>query len=488
MNRFFNIRPFAPPPAWIALFLLSVGLLAGCTLRYDAPDLGDLYSQAAQYEGPERRAIIVIPGILGSTLVDQETGTTAWGAFSGGYAKPGKPEGARMVALPMRKGAALEDLRDGVVATRVLDRLQVRLLGLPVQLQAYFQMIEVLGAGGYRDETLGLSGAVDWGNEHFTCFQFPYDFRRDNVENARRLQEFILEKRTYIQQEMQRRYGVEDSKVRFDIVAHSMGGLLTRYFLRYGGADLPEDGSLPALTWKGAEYVDRVILVAPPNGGALETLVNLVEGRSFGPVLPSYAPAILGTFPSTYQMVPRGRHGAFVWDSEGQERIEDPLDVQLWQKMGWGLADEDQDEVVQWLLPGESSPGERRRVVIDHLEKSLTRARRFTAALDRPATPPSGLHLYLVAGDAVPTSRVVAVHPTSGKLRIVDQGPGDGSVLRTSALMDERVGREWSPTLQSPVVWNSTLMLFTNHLGLTRDPIFVDNVLYWLLEDPRLHP
>ena len=27
-------------------------------------------------------------------------------------------------------------------------------------------------------------------------------------------------------------------------------------------------------------------------------------------------------------------------------------------------------------------------------------------------------------------------------------------------------------------------MLFTNHLGLTKDPIFTDNVLYWLLEDP----
>jgi hypothetical protein len=100
--------------------------------------------------------------------------------------------------------------------------------------------------------------------------------------------------------------------------------------------------------------------------------------------------------------------------------------------------------------------------------------------------PPSGLHLYLVAGDAVPTSRVVAVHPTTGKLRIVGQGPGDGTVLRSSALMDERVGGAWTPTLTSPIEWDSTLMLFTNHLGLTRDPIFVDNVLYWLLEDPRL--
>lgn len=51
--------------------------------------------------------------------------------------------------------------------------------------------------------------------------------------------------------------------------------------------------------------------------------------------------------------------------------------------------------------------------------------------------------------------------------------------------MDERIGSTWQPTLQSPIGWTDTLMLFTNHLGLTKDRIFTDNVLYWLLEDPR---
>ncbi len=393
-----------------------------------------------------------------------------------------------MVALPMRRGAVLEELRDEVVATKVLDRLKVRLLGLPIQLQAYFQMIEVLGAGGYRDESLGLGGAVNWGDAHFTCFQFPYDFRRDNVENARRLEEFILEKRAYIQEEMQRRFGEEAAEIRFDIVTHSMGGLLTRYFLRYGGAELPEDGTLPPVTWAGAEHVDRVILVAPPNGGSIDSLFNLVEGKRFSPFLPTYSPAVLGTFPSTYQLLPRSRHGAVVWDTEGQEPVEDLLDAQLWQKLGWGLADTEQGGVLDWLLPEETTRDLRDQVAMDHLEKSLRRAQQFAAALDRPASPPEDLHLYLVAGDAVPTSEVVAVHPTTGKLRIIEKGPGDGSVLRSSALMDERVGGAWTPTLQSPVAWDSTLMLFTNHLGLTRDPIFVDNVLYWLLEDPRHRP
>ena len=156
----------------LGLFL-AIGLFGACTLLYKPSDMGGLYDQAARHEGPERHAIIVIPGILGSRLEDSATGQVAWGAFSGGYAKPNDPEGARLLALPIVPGRDLSELRDGVVPTQVLDRIRVRLLGLPMQLKAYFQMIEVLGAGGYRDQTLGLSGSVDWGDDHYTCFQFP---------------------------------------------------------------------------------------------------------------------------------------------------------------------------------------------------------------------------------------------------------------------------------------------------------------------------
>ena len=42
------------------------------------------------------------------------------------------------------------------------------------------QLLGVLGVGGYRDMDLGLAGAIDYGTDHFTCFQFDYDWRRDN--------------------------------------------------------------------------------------------------------------------------------------------------------------------------------------------------------------------------------------------------------------------------------------------------------------------
>ena len=118
-----------------ASLLIATSLVSACTVRYKPADMGGLYSQAAQHEGPERHAIIVIPGILGSRLEDSTTGRVAWGAFSGGYAKPNQAQGANLVALPMEQGRELSELRDNVVPTQVLDRIRVRLLGLPVQLK-----------------------------------------------------------------------------------------------------------------------------------------------------------------------------------------------------------------------------------------------------------------------------------------------------------------------------------------------------------------
>lgn len=105
--------------------------------------------------------------------------------------------------------------------------------------------------------------------------------------------------------------------------------------------------------------------------------------------------------------------------------------------------------------------------------------------MDKPARLPPGVEVLLVAGDAVDTPARVSVNRDNGKLRVIEHSSGGGTVLRSSALMDERVGGKWHPALVSPVDWSSVLFLFSDHLGLTKDPAFADNVLYWLIEDPR---
>jgi pimeloyl-ACP methyl ester carboxylesterase len=345
--------------------------------------------------------------------------------------------------------------------------------------------MSTLGAGGYRDEALGLAGAVDYGEDHYTCFQYAFDWRRSNAENAAVLFNFIKQRRVEVQAAYKKNFGMDDADVKFDIVAHSMGGLVTRYMLRYGDQKLPSDGSLPALTWAGAEYVNKVILIGTPNGGSADALVDLVQGRDIGrPFLPFYQPALMGTFVSVYELLPRARHGHIFFDGDKSKPVEDLFDPALWREMKWGLVDPRQDEVLKNLMPLVTDPKERKDTADTLLSRILLEAKSFAGALDVPAKAPHGLEIILVAGDATPTSKDISIDSSTGELSVVGLGDGDGTVLRSSVLMDEREGGEWQPYVQSPIDYQSVMFLPDDHLGLTKSIVFQDNVLYWLLEAP----
>jgi pimeloyl-ACP methyl ester carboxylesterase len=289
-----------------------------------------------------------------------------------------------------------------------------------------------------------------------------------------------------VKRQHRKRFGVSDSDVQFDIVAHSMGGLIARYYLRYGDAGLPSDGSLPELTWAGAENVDGLILVGTPNAGASTSLRRLVEGKDFPLWLPDYPPALLGTFPSIYQLLPRTRHAMVKQAAKGHDKPVNLYDPATWLRYGWGLADPGQAKILAMLMPEIEDEARRRRIAMRYLNACLERARQFHRALDRPASPPAGTRLHLFAGDGTPTAARLTVDPDTGQLHSANERPGDGRVPRYSALMDERVGGRWQPRLKSPIDWHSVHLLFEDHLGLTRNPVFTDNVLHLLLEAQRV--
>lgn len=460
-------------------------------------NLGEIYDHAAQYQGPGRNPVIVIPGFLGSRLIDKDTNKLVWGDFALTPILSIAEETAKFVtdsklpinideilplARPMKQGEALGQITSNVVPDGVLEEVNINYVGLHLRFGAYNHIVDALGAGKYRPHP-GDEKEVDYGADHYTSFEFGYDWRQDLTETAKQLHQFILEKRAYIQKEYEKKYGIKNYDVKFDIVCHSMGGLLSRYYLRFGDADLPKDGSKAKITWKGAKYVDELVIVATPNAGYLDTFIELNKGLSLAP-LPKfhYSPAIGGTWATYYQMLP-----AFdaVYD---KENLDGPalniFDPNLWVRMKWGLANPKNDPIYQLMLPNVESKEERMAIAIDHLTKCLNRAKQFIKAMSIKAHPPKGTTLHLFAGDAVRTNSKVGVDMKTGKFEVVETAPGDGVVLRSSALFDQRTKENWTPGLKSPIFWTSVTFLFGAHMALTTDPVFKDNALYLLLDEP----
>ncbi len=461
----------------IALLLLCVLSVQASCSSVKVPDLNELYADAVQYQGPAKNPVVVIPGILGSKLLHEPTATRVWGAFERGAANPSKPQDAKMIALPMQRGKPLRELYDRTKPDGALDRLRVLVLpGFHIEPKAYLNLLLTLGAGGYADQTLGEAGAIDYGDDHYTCFQFDYDWRRSSAENAAMLERFLHEKQAYVMKENRKRFGVSQP-VKFDIVAHSMGGLVARYYLRYGSQPLPRSG-LPTLNWAGARLVDNVILVGTPNAGASQSLDTLTKGLKVSPFVPRFEPALLGTMPAIYELLPRPRHRVVI--DHKSRRPLNLYDINVWERYEWGLANPDQGKVLKDLIP-EDSAKQRQNIARDHLHKCLLNARQFHAALDQPASPPPGTKLILFAGDAAETP--VLLGAGLREVEVLESGPGDKTVPRYSALMDQDYGKKYDGSpLRSPIDWHYVTFLFENHLGLTKSPTFSDNVLFQLLE------
>lgn len=444
--------------------------------------VGEGARKAFQYEGIERHPVIVIPGIFGSRLVDPESKRIVWGLFTGSEMLENfSAKQIQLLGLPMDEGKSLNELRDAVLPAGVLETVKVRLLGLPIHVNGYKDMIDALEFAGYYGEA-SQKGAD---KKYQTCFTFGYDWRRDIVDTARELDLFIQEKKKYLQKKYEELYGVKDYDVKFDIVAHSMGGLIARYYLKYGGEALPQDGSLPALTWKGAGNIRKAVIVGTPNAGYLDAFIELVEGMLFAPGAPKIQPAVLGTFPSLYEMMPLPSLGMVVQAKDGNESVNF-YDPELWIKMNWGLSDPKQDKVLETILPDVKTPEKRREIALDHLRKCLKRANQFTDAMRVDQAPPEGTTLHLFLGESILTNAIASLDERTGKLKVIKQFPGDGKVTANSALFNERSMNDPLPFMKSPIHWSTVTFLFAAHMGITNDPVFVSNMLYaLLLENPE---
>jgi len=155
-------------------------------------------------------------------------------------------------------------------------------------------------------------------------------------------------------------------------------------------------------------------------------------------------------------------------------------DVDVWQRLGWGLFAESQDRALRALLPDAPDRDARLAMVRAHVGRCLAHARRFHEALDRPATPPPGLAMHLFAGDTEPTRAVLEVDRETGAIAWRGEAPGDDTVTRTSALGERRA----DPGAPPAIYPTSVHFVRSNHLDMTADAQVLDHLLYLLLEAP----
>ncbi|MGH8461848.1 MAG: lipase/acyltransferase domain-containing protein [Stenotrophobium sp.] len=435
------------------------------------PDLQRLYefSSAAGPQPP----VIVIPGILGSRL--RERGShreiwpgSLWNLFLGDHSR---------LALHINP-KTLEPMDDDIEANGLFEGVLGR--------DFYGQIIRTLERyGGYR---AGVPGQHQDGRQR-RYYVFAYDWRQDNVVSARKLDALI--------EQIRRDYG--DPRLKVDVIAHSMGGLIVRYFLRYGTVDVLDGNTFP-VNLEGAAKLHTVVLLGTPNLGSVSSLHGFLEGTRVG--LRRIPTEVLATMPSMYELFP---HPVYNWlvTPDGKPLDLDLFNVEVWQGYGWSVFD---PEVVQRIRKNSAdaqAADARVSLLQRYFAKRLERARRFVWSLTVPL-PQTPVKLVVFGGDCTLTPARLLVeddHGNSvarlnpGEVRNPVAGvdytqlmmePGDGEVTKSSLLarqsLDPTVPR--NQYLFFPLDY--AFFLCERHDRLTGNINFQDNLLNILLA--REHP
>jgi pimeloyl-ACP methyl ester carboxylesterase len=441
--------------------LVAAAMLAGCTTL--GPAAERLYPAHAASE--DRMPVILIPGLLGSRLARARDGVEIW---PGGVGKLLTSDYTDL-ALRIDPGT-LEPLDDGLVPGGIFEGAA----GIDFYRRI---MQELREAGGYRIMEPGRPLV----QQRARLYVFTYDWRQDIVKTVRKLDELIE----------QIRADYRDPQLRVDVIAHSMGGLIVRYFERYGTVDVLEGNSF-AVTGLGLSKLRRVVLLGTPNQGTVTAVHMFLNGYRVGiSALPTEGVA---TMPATFQLFP---HPLVDWvvNIHGKPLGFDVFDVDFWRRYEWSIF----DHRIRRRLDGARGTWPAQDVFESWFEKRLERGRRFTWSLMVPAGDVPLIRPLLLGGDCVPTPRRLVFENVGGasvaRLRPeqilvpvpgVDYeslmfAPGDGSVTVDSLLSRQAPSREVPRFEQEGMEAGREVTTCTRHDALTSDDALLDALIEYLL-------
>jgi pimeloyl-ACP methyl ester carboxylesterase len=389
---------------------------------------------------------VLVPGILGSGLFRPD-GTQAW-------LNLGNTIGAHDLRMPLR--LPLAQSRDDLFPAGLLgvDAVLPRLFGF----SEYADLVGLLERSGFRRLVPGEAPRAAY-------HVFAYDWRRDLVEAARRLGDALDAVAD----------GLGDRGARFNLIGHSMGGLIARYYLRFGGA---EPGS--PVTWAGARRIRHLVLVATPNAGAIPSLQSILTGNRVGWSATTLSTDVVRGMPAIYQLLPPPPVVSLL-DHKLAPFAADLHDTTTWERFGFGPFSPDTN----------GGASEDRQSQRDFTRASLERARSFHEALARPPLTPCPVKVVMLGGDCLPTlARAIVPERPEEPLRFEPDQPaeaeammeaGDGRVTRASALASHVPGAEETHSGSGLPELAEAFFGAADHHGIYSEPTFQSVLLRLLL-------
>ncbi len=459
------------------LLLFFVLLLNGCTTGKAVPDLVRLY--ANQNGNSEQPPLIVIHGVLGGRLFDPAQQKEMW---PGSLSRVVFDNYAHLKLDIDRE--ALQPLPSYYEVSGITEEA--------AGIEFYARLLRTLSEiGGYQPTLPGTP--VRAGVKRY--YVYAYDWRQDNIMSVRGLNELI--------EQIRRDY--DDPELEVDIIAHSMGGLITRYLIRYGGEDVLDNNDFSS--WQSADKkVRRAILLGTPNLGSIASLDLLLNGLQIG--LRRVRPEVIATFPSAYQVLPHalrdwvidanGEPLEWYTGPQGDKREVDVFDVRWWRDHKLAIFADDTRERIVAAAPTRTEGEEDFAVLERYFEKNLERGRRFSWSLTVKADHITQRYVVFGGSCNLTPARVVQEEvegETFIRFRPDDvvarklgvnyvqrmQEPGDGTVTKASLLARQILDPTVKRHRYSFFPLDYSIFLCEEHQRLTENLSFEDNLLDALL-------
>lgn len=367
--------------------------------------------QLKQLRAESQPLFIIVPGILGSILHDGDPSKPFWG-------------------------------EKGILAPAQQEKLEYREARAQVEFMDDFVFVgEHDVYGRLRDHLRFYS----FGRRR-AHLEFPYDWRQDIRQSAADFDAFVR--------------GQRDEIAGRDVViiAHSMGGLVVRWWYYTHFSDAARKAEYEFLR------TPRVLFLGVPHYGSPAAVVALVGGYGDGGAfekLTNYFARDLNdvgaSFYSIYQMLPFGASSVMFQDKQGQVNASvDLLHRDVWEacNFGWRLR---QRNNIPW-----------REFYDAYLQKRFDAARELSETMVRlgqdPAQNPPGVCFY---SDKTDTPETVL---------IVQTGNGCKPKAQRVSRGDGRVVAEYTPFVATPHAHGAVQRLRRPHMELPQDVTFIQYI------------